>query len=181
MDVKTNERFTVEFAEGGTRITRLADNVGTTPAETKPRVPSPQMVPTEAAPPTIVAAWGAIRQARMSSEMYGKLVRLAFVAPGWRGPGAQSMKVSSLNQFFHFWSLIRNDAVEPELALAPDGSIHAEWFKSLRQRLDIRFADANVRFGMFTNNNILEGADKLATVAQILKDHHAKPLTWQPE
>src|SRR5262245_58987962 len=45
MDVNTNERFTVEFAEGGTRITRLADNVGTTPAETKPRVPSPGNVP----------------------------------------------------------------------------------------------------------------------------------------
>jgi hypothetical protein len=180
MDVNTNERFTVDFMESGTRITRVADNVGTTRTVTKPRVQSPQMG-TAAAPPTIVAAWGAIRQARMSSEMYGKLVRLASIAPGWRGPGAQSMKVSSLNQFLHFWSLIRDDAVEPELALAPDGSIHAEWFKSLRQRLDIRFADSNVRFGMFTNNNILEGADKLSTVAQILKDHHAKPLTWQPK
>ena len=181
MDVNTNERFTVEFAESGTRITRVADNVGTTSTETKARVPSPQIVPTAAAPPTIVAVSGAIRQARISSEMYGKLVRLASVAPGWRSPGAQSMKASSLIQFLHFWSLIRHDAVEPELALAPDGSIHAEWFKSLRQRLDIRFAGATVRFGMFTNNNILEGADKLATVAQILKDHHAKPLTWQPK
>jgi hypothetical protein len=180
MDVNTNERFTVEFAESGTRITRVADNVGATTTKTKPRVPSPQMVPTAAAPPTIIAAWGAIRQARMSSEMYGKLVRLASVAPGWRGPGAQPMKVSSLNQFLHFWLLIRDDAVEPELALAPDGSIHAEWFKSLRQRLDIRFADVAVRF-VFTNNNILEGADKLATVAEILKDHHAKPLTWYPK
>jgi hypothetical protein len=181
MDVNTNERFTVEFAESGTRTTRVVDNVGTTPTETKPRVPPQQIVPTGTAPPAIIAAWGGIRQARMSSEMYEKLLRLASVAPGWRGPGAQSMKVSSLNQFLHFWSLIRDDAVEPELALAPDGSIHAEWFKSIRQRLDIRFADANVRFGMFTNNNILEGADKLATVAQILKDHHAKPLTWQPK
>ena len=180
MDFNTNEPFTMEFAESGTRITKLMDNVGATRPETKPRLP-PQIVRTEAAPRTIVAAWGAIMQARMSSEMFGKLVRLASVAPGWRGPGAQSMKVSSLNQFLQFWSLIRNDTVEPELALAPDGSIHAEWFKSARQRLDIRFADANVRFGMFTNNNVLEGADKLATVAQILKDHHAKPLTWQPE
>jgi hypothetical protein len=178
MDFNTNEPFTMEFAESGTRITKLMDSVGATRAETKPRF---SQIGTEAAPRTIVAAWGAIRQARMSFEMYGKLVRLASVAPGWRGPGAQSMKVWSLNQFLHFWSLIRDDAVEPELALAPDGSIHAEWFKSARQRLDIRFADANVHFGMFTNNNVLEGADKLATVAQILKDHHAKPLTWQPE
>jgi hypothetical protein len=33
-------------------------------------------------------------------------------------------------------------------------------------------------FGLFANNTILEGAEHRDTVAQILKAHHAKPLSW---
>ena len=181
MDVNTNERFTV-----GLRGKRYADNQGCGQCGyNSHRSKTARAVATDG----LYSGSTANNSCRLGSYQAGphesrnvwEAVRLASIAPGWRGPGAQSMKVSSLNRFLHFWSLIRDDAVEPELALAPDGSIHAEWFKSLRQRLDIRFTDPNVRFGMFTNNNILEGADKLSTVAQILKDHHAKPLTWQPK
>jgi hypothetical protein len=176
MDFTTNEPFTVEFLESGTRTTPLLDAIR---RESPHAVPSPRLIPTNAAPSKIIDAWGAITQAGMSPGIYAKLVRLASLQPGWRGPAARALRPSSLNQFLYFWSLVRSDAVEPELALAPDGSIHAEWFKSSRQRLDVRFTESNVRFGMFVNNNILEGADKLTTVAKILKFHHAKPLRWQ--
>jgi hypothetical protein len=179
MDFNTHDPFTVEFAESGTRTTPVSATVREARAVPGQSSPSPRIVGTSAAPKSIVDTWGAITRAGMTAEMYAKLVRLASLPPGWRGPGARALRASSLAQFLHFWSLVRPNATEPELALAPDGSVHAEWFKSPRQRLDVRFAENNVRFGMFVNHNILEGADKLVTVANILKSHHAKPLTWR--
>jgi hypothetical protein len=176
MDVTTNEPFTVEFGESGTQATPLRDTIR---QERVPPSERPRQTPTSAAPRKIIDAWGAITQAGMSACMYAKLVRLASVPPGWRGPATRELRDSSLTQFLHFWSLVRADAAEPELALAPDGSIHAEWFKSPRQRLDVRFAENNVRFGLFVTNNVLEGMDKLTTVANILQAHHAKPLRWR--
>jgi hypothetical protein len=110
--------------------------------------------------------------------MYRDLVRIGMQPPGWRGPGSLGLRPASLRNFLEFWSAIRGGAVEPELALAPDGSLHAEWFKSPRQRLDVRFLDRNLVFGLFTNNNVLEGTEHHNTVALILKAHQAKPLSW---
>jgi hypothetical protein len=62
--------------------------------------------------------------------------------------------------------------------LAPDGTIHAEWFESSRKRLDAKFSERDVVFGLFAQNNIVEGVDSVATVAQILKLHRSKPLSW---
>jgi hypothetical protein len=197
MDVSTRDQFTVEFGERGTRATQLKDTVAephqpkaavqaaqtvstnTAPRTIKALVQTAPTVSTNTAPRTIVDNLGEIRHSGMSTDMYEKLVRLASLPAGWRGPGSQALRVSSLNQFLQFWSLVRQIAVEPELALAPDGSIHAEWFKSSRQRLDIRFAKSGARFGMFANNNILEGADRrLDAVADKLKSDNARPLTW---
>jgi hypothetical protein len=175
MDFSTTEPFGVQFSEDGTRATKLIDDVGGAAA-----TPSPThrvTISTEALPPTIVASWGPIQHADMSSAMYDKLVRLAS-APAGRVSVSDPLNASSLRHFLQFWSMVRDEAVEPELGLAPDGSIHAEWFKSVRQRLDVRFAGSKARFGLFTSNNILEGAENLTTVAKILKLHHAKPLKW---
>ncbi len=178
MDLNTNEPFTIEFTESSTGVTPVKGTLQQRGGIAQRR-PSPRLVQTSAAPRTIVDTWGAITKARMSAGMYAKLVRLASSPPEWRGPQTQPLRASSLAQFLQFWSLIGTNAAEPELALAPDGSIHAEWFKSPRQRLDVRFAENNVRFGMFANQKILEGAESLVTVANILKSHDAKPLTWR--
>lgn len=141
-------------------------------------VPTILGIPITALPEAVSASWTRIAQADISVRLYSRLVRLASQPDGWRGPGSLSLRPSSLKRFLEFWTMVRNEAREPELALAPDGSLHAEWFKSHRQRLDVRFAEPKVIFGLFAGNSILEGADNLKTVAQILMQHHAKPLAW---
>ena len=133
---------------------------------------------TNSLPESIWTSWGRIAQANMSVRMYGDLVRIANAQDGWRGSGSLALRAGSIKNFLEFWSLVRDEAAEPELTLAPDGSLYAEWFESQRKCLDVRFAEQNVFFGLFANNNIVEGVDHLTTVAQILKLHRAKPLTW---
>jgi hypothetical protein len=133
---------------------------------------------TNALPDSISSSWSKIAQANMSVRMYENLVRIASARDGWRGPGSHSLRAASLTDFLEFWSLIRDEASEPELSLAPDGSIHAEWFGSLQRRLDVRFGERKAFFGLLTSSSIVEGADHLAAVAQILKAHRFKPLSW---
>ena len=133
---------------------------------------------TNSLPETILRSWSKIALADMSVGMSEGLVRIATNSNGWRGPGSLSLRAESLESFLEFWSTIRDDALEPELALAPDGTLHAEWFRSQRQRLDVRFAEHNVVFGLFANNSILEGVERLQIVASFLKLHPEKPLKW---
>jgi hypothetical protein len=101
---------------------------------------------TNALPEAIWSSWAEIARSNMSVRMYNDLVRLAAAPDGWRGSGSMGLRIASLISFLKFWSLIRDEATEPELALAPDGSLHAEWFESPRKRLDIRFAETSVFF-----------------------------------
>jgi hypothetical protein len=82
--------------------------------------------------------------------------------------------------FLAFWATIKDAAFEPELALTPDGSLQAEWFKSSRQRLDLTFAEPKIFFGLFAPNDIVEGAGDIDTVTLILKTHRVKPFMWSP-
>jgi len=129
-------------------------------------------------PTSLLANWGRIAQANISVRMYNDLMRVATRPPGWRGPGSLALRPSSLKNFLEFWSAVRDGASEPQLSLAPDGSIHAEWYKSARQRLDARFLDQKVIFGLFANKSILEGIEPRELLVTILKAHHAKPMTW---
>jgi hypothetical protein len=138
----------------------------------------PQASTTNLLPESIFGSWGRINRGSMSVRMYGDLVRLASVRDGWHGPGSRALCVRSLRNFLDFWALVRSDAKEPEIALAPDGTIHAEWFASNRKRLDARFSERDVVFGLFAHDNIVEGVDSVQTVAQILKLHRSKPLSW---
>jgi len=138
----------------------------------------PKSYPTDSLPESILANWSRIAQANLTVGMYANLVQVALRPPGWRGPGSLSLRTDSVKDFLEFWGSVRANAAEPELALAPDGSLHAEWFKSQRQRLDLRFSNKRVFFGLLNKNNILEGADDKDTVGNILRTHHASPLTW---
>lgn len=167
---------TILFPDEGTTVSGYVDLIRDVPFQ-PPIVPTEQ-VSTASLPSAISASWSRIAQANMTVWMYAKLVRLAAQPPGWRGPGSLALRPLSLKNFLEFWGMVRDSAEEPELALAPDGTLHAEWYKSARQRLDVRFAHPKILFGLFTGNSVLEGADNLKTVAQILKLHHAEPLSW---
>jgi hypothetical protein len=129
-------------------------------------------------PETILNNWGSIVRGAMSVRMYGDLVRLASFQDGWRGPGSRSLRAGSLNNFLRFWGLVRSYAKEPEIALAPDGSLHAEWFASERKRLDAKFSERDVVFGLFANTVIVEGVDDVKNVVQILSLQRSRPLSW---
>jgi len=129
-------------------------------------------------PTSILANWNEIAEADFTVSLYMHLVRLAKKPAGWRGPGSLPLQSSSVRKFLAFWKEVRDDAVEPEVALAPDGTLHAEWYRSDRQRLDIRFADSKLFFGLFDRGRVIEGADDLLISALILKSHQSKPLRW---
>lgn len=168
-----SDRARNQTGEGDDRPQLSQQSTAATPT---PTAPGPS--PTNSLPDAILTSWSRIAQADMSVSLYRNLVRIAMRPDGWRGPGSRSLTPTSLRSFLEFWSTIRASAAEPELALAPDGSLHAEWFKSNRQRLDVRFAGKQALFGLLTNNSIVEGVDSLHTVAEILSAHPAKPLSW---
>jgi hypothetical protein len=132
---------------------------------------------TNALPEIIWANWGLLSRMNVRGRMFGDLVRLASAPDGWNGAGSRSLRPESLKAFLMFWSSIHDHAAEPELTLAPDGSVHAEWFESPRKRLDVRFGSHGAFFGLFVNNRIVEGVDSTRTVAQLLSLHPSKPLS----
>lgn len=129
-------------------------------------------------PDSLISLWTRVARSNMSVRMFGELMRIATQPAGWRGRGSHALRATSLKNFLDFWTAIRDNASEPELSLVPDGSLLAEWFKSERERLDVRFVDNLVLFGLLAHNRVLEGAEKLDIVAQILRSHQLKPLTW---
>jgi hypothetical protein len=178
MDFSTNitDLNSIPFPEERTRTIDVVDDVAI--KSQRPSTSTQQPASVNSLPESLLTSWSRIAQANMSVRMYRDLVRIGMQPPGWRGPGSLGLRPASLRNFLEFWLAVRSSAVEPELALAPDGTLHAEWFKSPRQRLDVRFLDRNLVFGLFTNNNVLEGAEKHNIVALILKAHQAKPLSW---
>jgi len=161
----------------------LPKAIGTSPVATVP----PNMRTTSAAPlrasvahtsaaslPTAIADnWGKIGSLNLDPEMLARIMRLAAAAGATR-----SLTSRSLNDFLDFWKLVRFSATAPELTVAPDGTLYAEWFKSRRQRLDLRFTPRAVIFGLIDGNTINEGAQPAEIVAATLKAHPSKPLRW---
>jgi len=127
----------ISFPDEGTQATdALADVRNQSAPEVQPGPESQNVPGADTLPETILTSWSRIARANISVRMYDDLVRAATRPPGLRS--------GSLRNFLEFWSAVHDVAVEPELALAPDGTIHAEWFKSARQRLDVRFLDQKV-------------------------------------
>jgi hypothetical protein len=127
----------------------------------------------------IMANWGKIIKAQLSERMYAKIENLAV------GPGSmigsnvgRPLDAKSLGDFLDFWTHVRSIAVEPEITSAPDGTLHAEWYKSDRQRLDARFTVNSVMFGLIAGTKLIEGAETPETVASLLRNHPAMPLQW---
>jgi hypothetical protein len=189
MDFTTNisELSSIPFPDEGTGATRFVSDMSAKATRnqfarsmTLQRAPDDESRKASAnsVPDSILAVWTRIGSANMSVRMYRDIVRLAMQPSGWRGPGSFALRSSSLKDFLEFWYAVRDEAAEPEVTLAPDGSIHAEWFKSPRERLDVRFAEKKVIFGLLTSKSILEGAENINLVALILKSHRSQPLKW---
>jgi hypothetical protein len=141
----------------------------------KAKISSPSSTPTSAIPTAVANNWGKISSAGLSPSMYGRILRLASAGD----QTATRLSAASLGNFLGFWKLIRSASAEPELALASDGSLCAEWYKSRQQRLDIRFTPDQAVFGLLSRNAVLEGAQRPnSALANTLRHHPSKPLQW---
>lgn len=125
-------------------------------------------------PEALTPFWTELLKTDVSVGLYRDLVRLAI---GGRGPAAVPLRRDSLKSFVQFWGLVHNQAVAPEIALAPDGTIHAEWYQSPTRRLDVRFAIPKVYFGLFDGSEVLEGVQRPEDLARMLVSHRSRPLS----
>lgn len=131
-------------------------------------------------PHAISINWSRIGRAGLSSQLFTRLFRLAARLEGWRGPGSRALDSLSLAEFLKFWTVIRENAAEPNLSLLPNGHLGAEWYRSGRRHLDIEFAHGGiVYFGLFNGDTEIEGKEALLTTAELLLAHPAKPFRWK--
>lgn len=152
------------------------------PVPMPPQLGNPNLLtPTSGAlTEALQANWQKVDRANLGARLGGNLMRLAIVPAGGLGAGSRALSPASLSEFLDFWIRIRGVAVEPELALAPDGTLAAEWFKSRQQRLDVRFTGDKAVYGLIARNTISEGAETLDALVPFLRNHPAQPLRWNP-
>jgi hypothetical protein len=163
------------FDEDSTQVLTVRPNVGNSLPQTRPTQNS--TIKTETIPPALLANWTRLNSSNFSSLFYTRLLKFAgdrFSSAVKKAP----LRAQSLSNFLDFWQLIKPDAREPEFALSKDGSIHAEWFKSNRQHLHLKFLDDKIFFGLFDNGHILEGSENSRVVAKVLSEHPSKPFRW---
>jgi hypothetical protein len=123
---------------------RSAGDAGTTTSAAPERAMQEPATNTETVGYQIADHWGELARSGLSQRTFAKLLA---AAARRSGPPLQS---ASLTSFLAFWRSVRTDAKEPLLGLAPDGSIHAEWYKSPKQHLDIKFGPTKLFFESWT-------------------------------
>jgi hypothetical protein len=177
MDVTSTGTFDLPiFEEEATQGLSMRSSIGS--AEIRRfRPPAVTTINTDALPAALTANWTRLNASNFSAKFYTRLLRLA----GERFNNAvkkEPLRSESLSNFLRFWEHIKAEAREPDVAISKDGSIHAEWFKSRRQHLDMKFLDDRILFGLIDGDKILEGAESRELVHLILTSHGSKPFQW---
>lgn len=134
---------------------------------------------TDALPDALSANWSKLTAANLTKSFRSRLLTLASDRLGTSPSEIRGLRPKSLSDFLDFWDDVKEHAVEPEITVSRDGSLVAEWFKSEKERLDIKFADRALLFGLLDKGAILEGAQGIDLVSKILLDHDSKPLKWR--
>lgn len=81
--------------------------------------------------------------------------------------------------FLRFLELSQEPRTKPELYLAPNGMLVAEWYKSSRSHLDVEFAgNDECYFGLFAPRKTIEGAGSVSDLTSILSRHSSRPMKW---
>ena len=155
-------------------VTSIGAQVAPHDFEIPPGTAQPTRAAADSLPTAILENWSKLASIQLTSRFYNRLLRAAVSQRG------MPLKTGPLRAFLDFWLVVRSSAVTPEIVIAPDGSLHAEWYKSDRDRLDIRFTDRQAFFGLFANKEIYEGVTNPAYLANILLKHPARPLRWNP-
>jgi hypothetical protein len=133
-----------------------------------------------ATPSQISINWTRLSRSGLTTEAYSRLFKIATRTEGWRGPGSRALHSASLAGFLNFWSLICEQAIEPEFTLLPNGHLGAEWYKKSHRHLDIEFVDDQLAyFGFFSGATEIEGKANIRMIAQLLTTDSAHPLRWK--
>jgi len=133
----------------------------------------------DATPSSIALNSNRLARSELSGGTYSRLFAIATRPDGWRGRGSRTLTSASLSVFLEFWSVVSNDAVEPQFTLMPNGHLRAEWFKSERRHLDLEFADDwMVYCGLFNGKGVWEGKETIKNLASMLEATDSKPLRW---
>ena len=127
-----------------------------------------------AVPDAVEINWVLLAKLKPSRKIYGRILHLAQEA----GPsGRAALRPGSLRTFLTFWDEVRSLAPEPELTLARNGNLVAEWHKRWNCHLDVEFKeDGMVLYGLFTGRIVSEGRDKADVLAQRLIESGRWPI-----
>lgn len=107
--------------------------------------------------------WVLLAKSNLSRETYGRILHLAQEAAS---PGRVALRPGSLRTFLSFWDTVSILAPEPEVTLARNGNLVAEWHKRWNRHLDVEFKeDGMVLYGLFTGKIVNEGRDTVDSLA----------------
>lgn len=119
-----------------------------------------------AVPKALEDNWVLLARSNFSRKTYSGILRLAQEA---ESPGRAVLGPGSLRTFLLFWDMVRSLAPEPEVTLARNGNLVAEWHTSWNRHLDVEFKeDGMVLYGLFAGRIVNEGRDKASALAQRL-------------
>jgi len=139
----------------------------------------PKFYSTEVVPDAIFQNWQALANAKLSEKSYLFLFHLARKSWGWRGAGSHPLRSGSLANFLAFWSKAREESVEPDFVLTPNGNLQAEWYKDNSHFVELEFqSDHQILFGLFDGKSVIEGREKAAEVNAMLGIKDFRPLKW---
>ena len=116
-----------------------------------------------AVPDAVEKNWVLLAKSKLSRKTYGRMLRLAQEAAS---PGQAALRPGSLHTFLSFWDKVRVFAPEPEVTLARNGNLVAEWHERWNRHLDVEFKeDGMVLYGLFIGRIVNEGRDAADALA----------------
>ncbi len=116
-----------------------------------------------AVPDAVENNWVLLAKSKLSRKTYGRILGLAQEAAS---PGRAALRPGSLRTFLSFWDAVSVLAPEPEVTLARNGNLVAEWHKRWNRHLDVELKeDGMVLYGLFTGKIVNEGRDTADALA----------------
>ena len=129
---------------------------------------------TSAVPDAVANNWALLAKSKLSKKIYGRILRLAQEA---ESPEEVALRPGSLRTFLSFWDTVSVLASEPEITLAGNGNLVAEWHRRWNCHLDVEFKeDGMILYGLFTGRIVSEGRDVADALARRLIETRRWPV-----
>ena len=142
-----------------------------------------EALPDTVSSPSLLKSWFALSQSDISPRNFTRLQNAAIQFEGTAGVAASQTLYGAIRQFLTFWTAVKQGNQEPELYVANNGRLQAVWSHQNGWFLVIEFSgDDKVFWGMYQDEDILEGEKSSATItelAETLKALPSKPLRWR--